>query len=275
LLVIVVWLYRLLTSKSKYSITLPFVAILGTFISLIPTFIFDLRHQWLNYQGILSLLGSKDSVSRYLFLDRLYHDGYITVENMGKLILTHNSNQFVVWFGLMTILIIVGWSLISPRLKPRSITVVSLLWLITIIISFSFYRLSVPEYYFVIEYPALIYLTSLFVVKVLSQNHYALYGLLIIFISLSLLINYDTINSQQILELKQQVDIQNFIYAFAQTQPIQQIRYDMLPVDSLGMQYLLKDLPTTSTGKIIHLHYPLSNQVFYTTTFSQIGLIIE
>lgn len=243
-----------------YYLALPVVSF---FISIVPTIIFDLKNNWLNLNGLTSLLGNKDSVSSYLIFERAYEKLYITFESVGKIVFYFNSTMLIVVAGLL----IAGRFTYQLYKKRDTEHLLASIWFLSVPLIFALYRSSTPEYYFIILVPVLMYQVARFLHH-LGINLY--FFIFFFFIYSSWLINFNY-GSNNDLTLGNQKKIVAAIEKTSRAQPIGELRYDLKDVDALGLKYLLKSQLQTNqeNDAIIHIIYPLKGKTQLTTSISE------
>ncbi len=228
----------------KRSPKLIYSIILGLFLSLLPTIIFDLRHDFLNFNGLKELLfnrgdgGANQSIFSILIKDLLF-------------VLKLGGN--ILYSGRLKILkIILGFILVIYSIIKKGTSKLVSWWIIITVLVFSFYSGNKPEYYYGIIFPVFIYGFS----KLLSSFPKSLVAVLLV--SFLVLSTIKTINSQDsrngvnVLNSKKTVDyIQNH------DKPIKEIKYDMPFGTEIGLQYFLntKLESTTDDTVIVHIVY--------------------
>lgn len=240
-------------SKKATTAIFPISAFL---LSLLPTIIFDLRHGGINYQGLLSLLGNKKQVGGYQYLLRLTKLVRIILETTGKIVFDLNSPQLVTVVGVLVLGFYFVWKVVKTVQDHEHRLII--LWLTIVAISYAFYRESIPEYYFLILVPLLIYIISQVLTRLRGS---VLLGSLIFYCVLSSWSLLHVVNQPKGFTLGEQLATKDVVYQVLEEQGIQQLNWDIVPVNAVGLQYLLKDFDQhfTADGAVVHLIFPLRN----------------
>lgn len=226
-------------------------ALLGLIFSILPTFIFDIRHNWLNTYGLIALITNKDSVSDYGLPDRLWHTGSIVIETLGKILILGQSYLVLISVGALLLTIFVYTEFRSKRFSRLYL---ALGWIIAVIVGFSFYRGSTPEYYFLLLVPVFMLVISRVLINMLPRTF-----LVIAIMALSLYTSNMVLSKYQLdsgFEIGHQIMIKNHINIIASEQGVREIMYDMQPIDSLGIRYILKDIDYSDDGDIVRVIFP-------------------
>lgn|GEM_PF-1196608 len=232
----------------------PLISFSGLAISLFPTVLFDLRHDFLNTRGFLFLLtqrGSGPQLDTPLWV-RFYRDTLVTIENMGKVTFLTAPYPILMSIGLFIILVYL-WK----YCRGKSSFWWPIFWVLGLNVIFMFYRGSKPEYYFLLQFPALFFILAqilrpFFKNRVTSMIAIGGFGLYSIF----------SLTYQQ--RKPPSLSLGNQLAASQQARNFQErnssiLVYDMSNVESLGPRYLLRDLPSgsaTSSVATTHLIYP-------------------
>jgi hypothetical protein len=123
-----------------------------------PLIVFDLRHEFININNILSDT-HKPGEDNYFFLFKLLSNLRIQFENLTSLFAAYK-------YGV----IMAGASLwIFLRLASRSKKETLAIWILTPVVLFSFYDRHIPEYYFLSSFPAFIIMLAI-VINRLSKK---------------------------------------------------------------------------------------------------------
>lgn len=216
---------------------------LGLLISLIPTIVFDLRNEYLNANGLLTLFSDKNESSLIGLGSDLFHNIYIVVETFGKLIFYANHTKTIVATGLL--LLMAGLIVLRREKHFR----VSMAWLALIAVAYSFYSDSKPEYYFLIAVPALLFIGVLLLVR--APKHYML-GILAFFVLNATMINLASYGANSGTTIQNVQNIRGYLSGI----PVKEIIYDMPYGSDVGLKYILSDIQLNPEGKSIHVGYP-------------------
>lgn len=57
----------------------------GLLLSLVPTIIFDMRNNFLNWRGLIDLFSTKNETSAVFILSDVFHNFFVLIETAGKL----------------------------------------------------------------------------------------------------------------------------------------------------------------------------------------------
>lgn len=129
------------------------VLILGLATSLFPTFLFDLRNNFLNWYGLQDLLFNKSSRSFAAILKDLWKNIFIVIETTGKVLLEGNQLELILTMGIF---VFVLYFFFTKRVRQEQNMI--LLWLGSVVTAFTLYRGSKPEYYFLLVIPVIFYI---------------------------------------------------------------------------------------------------------------------
>ncbi len=240
-------------------------------LSLLPTLLFDLRHDWLNLKGVLAIFQNKDKWAFYMFLPRLFNKVAIFVENTGKLFWAGTNAELIGASGLIVwVWQIRQWWSSRNESNQNSHLVVSIIWILLTVLGFAMYRGQTPEYYFLILMPLTLVTAANLLVQINLDKKY-------LFLALALYAgwwSYATYSPVNSLGIGNQLAVTKYLKNFEPDMKISGLVYDMKPVDSLGLQYLLEQYPLKldPSGQPVHLIYPYDENSFLTTNFGQIGI---
>ncbi|MDA1079892.1 MAG: hypothetical protein O2840_04370 [bacterium] len=262
---IVVFSLLLLRSKNIWYYS---AAIGGVIASLLPTVVFDWRHDFQNYYGFLELLRSQTDTTSNAFSVTLYHTLRISVENIGKIIFDRTNYYLTILAGLGTLV----FALV--RAGSRSI-LLSVVWFGLVAAAFALYKEDTPEYYYLIQFPAFFYLISLTINRVLTKSWQCVLFPLVFFIY-SFFILFPK-QKPLALEIANQLSLVETIQEMAHEQQVSEIVFDMKYYDALGLQHLLArtDVPFVESGKKLHIIYPYSDNAVMTTQFERAALWLD
>ena len=226
---------------------------LGLGLSLLPTLVFDLRHNFLNYHGLISLItGGQTGAGPLSLLENFYHNLLITGETWIKLFFLPQHFLWAGWSGLLIL------SLIILKIKPTKINRSISLWLIMVALLLAFYQGEKPEYYFLISLPALLY----YLVTIL--NHWRWQWLIIWLVALAGYSSQTIYGPNLDLSLGNSLAIYQQLMEINQQEGIKQVIYDVPHGQTAGLEYLVSQLELTpDQGSTVHLIYPADNQQEY------------
>ncbi|MCL4390463.1 MAG: glycosyltransferase family 39 protein [Patescibacteria group bacterium] len=139
LLLPIIFLYKIKITKRQLSLfTIPVLLLVS------PLIIFDLRHQFLNILGLVHGLASSGIVdSAYPVPFKFLINLRILFVSLAQVVLPINN-----WLVKFAMVGMVGWAIRKKR--P------AWLWILTPAVALSFYRLHVPEYYFLMVFPVVL-----------------------------------------------------------------------------------------------------------------------
>lgn len=236
--------------------------ILGLFISLVPTILFDFRNNFLNLHGLISFFQSKGEFDlSNIFLDIL-HNVYIITETTGKIFLHFNSTWTIMTAGLM--LLIGGIFLVKKNHKIRH----SYLWIAVVALGYAFYSSNKPEYYFLILLPALILISA----KVLTKlPQICLFFLMVFFVLSSTIINLTSYSKITGLTISNILEIRKYLDQAL----VKSIVYDTSFGNDTGIKYFLRDIDLSPSGLTYHVVSPNNNTFSTMIKISDVGIWAE
>ncbi len=235
-------LLTVILEKEKNKIYRFGALLFGMGFSLLPTVIFDLRNNFLNTQGFISLLTQQSDSKIKILFQELVKNFYVEAETLGKIFLFNNNSQTIIVLGLF--LLVLGlfcW-------RKRAIRI-SYLWLGVIGFAYAFYHGSKPEYYYLIAVlPMLMILVTL-----LKKFDKKLLKLVLVFVFInSLIINIHTNSRSSGLNIAAISNISSYL----EHQQVKDIVYDMPYGSEEYLEYFFQDLLRDQQGKVFHLSYP-------------------
>lgn len=234
------------------------------FVSLLPTIIFDYKYGWLNTKALLSFSQSEDSVSNFLFFSRLSQKTTVFFETIGKLLLDQASFTALVMLGVLCTVVVVI-KIIKKELSH--VYWLTLIWPVVVVILYSFYRGSTPEYYFFILLPAILLIVS----QVIAQLHFkSLFLIGSLFVLYSVWSVATTLQSNGSFTLGEQQKTVAYIKSVSAQNGVKEIIYDTKPVDAEGLQYQLdlENITYDEQGKILHVLFPYSGKLLVSQRIS-------
>ena len=230
---------------------------IGLAATLLPTFLFDLKNNWLNATGLSSLLSNSDRVSDFRIFDRLIEKIYIVVETLGKILFAPAHSSLIFISGLSLLLLFILFSVH----KWKSTGKISLLWILCVIFAYALYRDSTPEYYFLLLVPVLILIISKLWAQIGSLTLW--FGTLVFFALSSSVYAFHVFHLSESMNLAVQLKAVNYLSNLQQTASIRSIIYDIAPIESVGLHYLLDDkVGFSEQGRDVHVAYPASVENF-------------
>lgn len=254
--------------KRKY-IWLVIVALAGLALSVVPTLLFDLKQNWHNTRGLLSFFTNKDKVESSFDIGRLINDFKISFENIGKVFFSGYDFTFIMLFGFL-ILIAVG-VMIKRNERNRQLLLLSLVWIAFIALSFSFYRETKPEYYYLVQFPAIL-LLLLEVMKTFLEVKLER-ALLLFFCAYgvihSLFLQWD----KNEFGLQAQYDAGVSIRSRVESGNISRVRYAMKPIEAQGIEYFAVTTASLNPqGYALNVIYPVASDQLVVAKYGKIGL---
>lgn len=247
---------------------LPLLALFGgTAISLLPTLLFDLRHDWLNVRGLQTLLSTSTNHGGIIFFEEIYKTTQITIENIGKIFWWHSNEWLILVSGLGFVVLFIVY---IGKTKHYSVhQIMPLLWLGITILSLSLYSKNKPEYYFLIQIPAIIHML------VVVISHYQTISekklLLSFYLVYALLLSVDFHRTSGGMSLGSQLQVVKYIQTL---QPPPNLAIDIKPEDRYGLDFLLTTIQRSASGdpKSTHITYPNQTTYSFTKHFGPIGV---
>lgn len=232
--------------------------VLSFLLSILPTILFDNRHNFLNLRGFLNFIQTKTSSYESSVLNYIWQNFLMTTENLGKILVLGNSRNLYYFVGSLVFVLFIYLLLRRSSKESRSQMMLMIAWILSFVVFFAFYRGSIPEYYYLMQFPALIYMISVISVSYISSHSKRIF-LFTVFI----LFSYSTIKNNYANALHNtignQIALKNFILQNYQKLPVSELRYDMEMTDQDGLRYLLKNIRLDTRGYVYHLAYPHSS----------------
>lgn len=221
---------------------------LGLAATLLPTILFDWRHDWLNLKGLLNFNQEQVTGYGFSYWPQLKTTLTLTWSNLGGL-LAYDTNRALIW--VLGIGLLVWWFKVADTSRKKWVAV----WLGLVAIVFAGYRGSIPEYYLMIQLPA----AMLIVGSGLKNLKIDTKALALVFGGYALVwVGWKFTGEQSGMNLKNQVKTANFIKEVAGKHGLREVVFDMEEVHSEGLRYLLRDIKTAELGVKTHIAYPES-----------------
>lgn len=233
--------------------------------SLVPTLLFDFKHNWMNLNGLLSLLLNKDSVDNYGIFSRVIEKSYIIIETIGKVFISESVSLVHVSLGLFFLLSSVY---LLSRFGSKKILITSLLWMVLVGLVFALYRHSTPEYYFFILLSPILFIISEVLSELPNKNLYLMGFVFVIYSSWTF---FSTLHENHGFNIGEQYETVSFIKEVQSTTGLKEIIFDSSPVDSEGVRYLLsqENLAFSPSGSTVHVQFPYSGSLLESKRFSK------
>lgn len=249
----------------KRSPKLIYPIIFGLFLSIVPTIIFDLRHEFLNFNGLKELLLNRgDNVSNQSSFSRIIEDFLFAFKLGGNILYSGRLKLLKILLGLIPV---------AYCFLKKGCNKLVIWWIFITVFLFSFYTGNKPEYYYGIIFPVFIYGFS----KLLSslRKPIAVIILIIFFISSATTATIsqnsrngvNVINSRRVLSHLQDYD-----------KPIKEIKYDMPFGTEIGLRYFLdiESEPATDDAITAHIVYGENqSQINGIQWFNDLGVWFE
>lgn len=266
LLPIVVFLITLIYHRPK---KLFFASLIGLIISLLPTFIFDLRHNFLNSQGIWALLSNEtSSLDLKSFFQNFYQNILINFEVFSQLLYRGKNTLIRISIGILLSII----SLILQRDKKNLMKILK--WPLLTIFLMSFYQSEIPQYYFLINVPVFLYLLSNSFKRI---NYYFLiiFCLFLIFTSTQYLNKIISAQNDEF-SLGNSLAIKNKILEIDQENDIREINYLLPHASDFGIKYLIEPLNLIKdTGVKVNIIYAADQDLEVVARYGRIAIEIK
>lgn len=236
----------------------------GFVLSILPTIVFDIRHDFLNINGLLELLSGQGGEFKVQSL-------LISILSNSKTILKLTGE--IVFSGDLKILrYIAGFAILFASFLSKKIDKISLWWIGGVALVYSFYSGEKPEYYFSILFPVIIYLLT----RLMSNFYmYVLMFLVTFIISFSTIFMIRSHSSHKGINV---LNIEQINRIFSNSElSIKKINYDMPFGTEIGVKYYLdKHLDLVTGTQIAHIVYgeDIENNE-HITWFNDVGVWIE
>lgn len=256
--------------NKKYAI---FASVIGSVATLLPTFIFDLKHQWLNARGVIDVLKNNNGSlpSTEFFLIPFIRDIFVSLENIGKFLIPQTEQYLAIAAGIIVVL----WSIQYARHHKNAETAwFPLLWFCSINVLFFPYKGPKPEYYFLIQFPAILWMIATMLSHIRIPVSKLLFGIVLGFSTIHFIGLVTTLNSQQELMIGSQVEASKLVRERFRENPDLHVAIDIQTLDRVGLNYLLKDVPEVRTQdetlNVVHLIYPANDRTPTTKRFGSL-----
>ncbi len=266
LLPVIVFLITIIDHRPK---KLFFASLIGLIISLLPTFIFDLRHNFLNSQGIWALLSNEtSSLDLKSFFQNFYQNILINFEVFSQLLYRGKNTLIRISIGILLSII----SLILQRDKKNLMKILK--WPLLTIFLMSFYQSEIPQYYFLINVPVFLYLLSNSFKRI---NYYFLiiFCLFLIFTSTQYLNKIISAQNDEF-SLGNSLAIKNKILEIDQENDIREINYLLPHASDFGIKYLIEPLNLIKdTGAKVNIIYAADQDLQVVARYGRIAIEIK
>ena len=266
---LVVLFYLFFFPKTKKSFIFLLISFFSITLSFLPTFIFDLRNNFLNFRGLLEFSKSGVDPDKTVLLSRLFNNFYVTIEHFGKFFFFDNLQPLIIVLGIIIICFYIIYLAKKEKVNNQK-NAFLFLWIFLVPLIYIFYRGSIPEYYYVIQFPAIIYVISHFLSQI-KVSKPILLAVSLYFLSFNIFVYKDKGG----LTIGNQVKLNQDLQGLARILPIKEIVYDMKLPNDVGTRFLNNNIDLTEEGRIIHVIYPYHEGNFKTHSYSDLALWID
>ncbi len=238
--------------RQWWSLGLP---ILGFVASLLPTILFDLKHNFINYHGLVEIFTNRNQNmdNALTWWQSIGHDLRISIENIGGLIFYANHHLLIVFSGLLFVALYLYVELEHHHWRLPYKAKLVLYWLTSIILVFSFYLHNKPEYYFLIQFPAIL----LLIASLLDYLKYSRYRYILIWAVFAYLklISWSIIKMPYSQNFGDQLKLVNVILDQYQDMTL---TFDMTDLNANTLKYLLYRVDNHNFANFpkLHIVYP-------------------
>lgn len=262
----------ILVSTKKISWKTLGLLILGSVVSVLPLLIFDLRNNWLNVRGVMDFLFFSDKVdaSAWHLLVKIIDSFRISIENSGKVIFFPNQYLLNLFTGFA---LFFGSAYYGIKHK-HPLLLGLMTWVGIVAVLYGFYSGAKPEYYYLIQFPAVLMILTLVLDQFLKQKVIT-FGLLF-FAAYSLSVSAQRYLPSTRLEIGNAWQVAKAAIFLSEHTPISTVTYDMQFVHSEGLRYLLgNSITLVPDGQELHLIYPGGKNDFATQRFGEVLLWLD
>jgi hypothetical protein len=228
-------------------------------ISLLPTFLFDIRNNWINTHGLLDLVGSDEKVGSYAIFSRVIEKFMLSSEIASRLLLYGTTQPLISAVSLLLVVSLFAVIFKNGWYKTWQFQLLAG-WIVISNVAYAAYRADTPEYYFLLQVPALLLLLGYGLSSAFSR-----FQTRILLASVALYSVFFTISAYKLdsgLELYNHLQVEEFVHKTAQSTGVKQIVYDLDNVTLTGFPYIFKDFTPQSEGAIVHVLYPYTGKVY-------------
>lgn len=246
----------LFAKQKKVGIFATASTVSGFAVSLLPLVLFDLRHNWLNVRGLLTLISNlfqKDEVSVQLHvIKQIWRSFYTAIESMGRASFENSNLPVTLLFGLGILMVAIY--IVLARKNRLTKWLLPLLWMLITILSFSMYPGDTPPYYFLIIMPAVfVVLLALlgFLPSLVRRTVLAL------FLLLALANQISTILPHNPFSITTALAVHSYIISHSGSGKIQNLTYHVPEGNTFGFKYIFQnDLDSESDADSWLVSYP-------------------
>lgn len=247
----------LLPAKKFYAAIIVFVSFM---LSLMPTILFDIRHNFLNITGLLALFQDDSKVSLHDFGSTAVNNFFTVFHLTGRLLWEHNNPLFVGLTGVFVFLFVIAYKLWSVKLR-----VYILSWIVGMPFVFVFYKSNIPEYYYLILVPTLLFLLS-FIGKIVfeNQNMKLKMSFFVLLAAYLTAVSLTKSIAPSFTSIKEVRETTSYAKGMLENNANLTVVFDMEPIDSLGYKYLMRDYIDrfAYSHTLLHMIHPASPNAF-------------
>ncbi len=247
---------------------------LGLVISLLPTLIFDVRHNFLNTKGLIALATNREKMAGGLAVfQRFVNFLLVSLENVTKVLAPSFERWSLVSIG---VLILGVWLLKRKSMFKPTQKIILLMWILFFPVLMMFYTGSIPEYYFLMQLPAFVFILTDLLMP-LSRSKLVLPALLVGLFAISLgTVSKDAQMLARGTSLKNKLNAIEYIKKNQDEDGIKLV-FDIDTKDYFGWEYLLDYLKIRQGEgqNKVHLIVPVLANTLTTEKFGGIGIWVD
>ncbi|MBP9719556.1 MAG: hypothetical protein KBD46_03725 [Candidatus Levybacteria bacterium] len=254
-------LITIIVLQKSWRLYLPIV--LGLLLSVLPTIVFDIRNNFLNLNGFLQLLsGNAENISSISTSNQFLHTLNSIFQFIGMFFFSIRQHFVYTVFGLLYLIFLIYSARKNKNLLP------SIIWIVVVIMCYSFYKGEQPEYYFLLLIPPIVSSAATFLSKMNTIPT------MLILVSISAISIFTTLRASPFSE-NLTIDVLSRIHTQLRNQKIKSITYDIAPGQDFGVRYILKNIPLTNDGEHIHITYPNEYSFEGMNHYGNVGVWID
>ncbi len=253
------WLWQ------RRNLALILVGFFGMAVSMLPLLIFDLKHNFMNLSSLGGFIYQAIFGIGFGFLLRIKMVLMINFENLTKLFAGYFFPSLVL--VLLGIIILILWLIQKKSVFSSQQRKILLLWMAVFPLSGLFYGDDLPEYYFLIQLPALVFILADLLIGIKKQL--ILVYLLMAVVSLGVVFT----QSNGYL-LGDKFKAMQSIKKHSGDLPVELV-FDMDYSEQFGWEYLTKyfQLNRVPQGESVHLIFPVLSTTRFSERFGNIGVL--
>lgn len=250
---------------------------MGLLLALLPTVLFDYRHDWANAKGLIAFgqqLSASASSTKSELVASLWKSFYTTFEGLGKIALSNFSLpvEASFLFGVAIFLIYIFY-FSSQKKNIRELWVV-VLWVVGSALLLAVYQGDKPPYYFLLQYPVFIYLYA----KLLSwwSTHVSLTALIVVWLVAGILQAAVLFKQPGALSLFNLLRLRAYLVTTHSSNSLREIKTHLPVGEDFGVQYFLEDIQLNlQSGVIAYVAYPGDEVLFAQQRFGQLAVWLQ